>query len=111
MHKGKLTFDMTLYLLALFPPLSGGLRGVGVLSEWASGSPTVLGGVVLSEAASPKVVEDLLACRESPELELELFFDLLECEKRRRWLRKEGGIAKVCSTAHSGRLLRLLLSQ
>lgn len=94
------TKDMTLYLLALLPPFMGGRRGVTVLSEVvASCSPRVLGGVVLSEALSPRVVEDLLARRESLELELELFLDFLETENLRRCERTEG-IAKVGLTAH-----------
>jgi hypothetical protein len=55
----------------------------------------VLGGVVRSELVSPKVVDDRLACRESLEVELELFLDLMVV-----WLillRAENteGIAKV----------------
>jgi hypothetical protein len=53
----------------------------------------VLGGVVVSEEASPKVVEERLARRESSELELR--FDLMvDCEILRRLERKDG-IVKV----------------
>lgn len=56
----------------------------------------MLGGVVLSEPVSPRVVDDLLACRESLEFELELFLDDLMVE----WLilrraEKTEGIAKA----------------
>jgi hypothetical protein len=86
---------MTLYRFTLLP-LRGGRRAIGVCSEPPLiSSASVLGGVVRSDDASPKVVDERLVWREFSELELELFFDLLCCESLRMVDKIDGMVANV----------------